>query len=388
MKKIICTISMVVILFNFIFCNSVYAEYAAKFQGIDSVQPDTITGKDQEGLANEGKVENDSMGPMDLVWGILGSVFGAISGIIAAVLNLFPMLMQLVMSILVEKGFSIENAAFNLIPMFSINYFDFGENYKVGNIELKNEGEILTLRGSIAEWFYVIRLISIAVSLLVLIYVGIRMALSTLAADKARYKKMFMGWAESIIILFLMQYIISFLFFLGEKFGSIVYDLKVIMDANGEISFEQDIMNSMFSFMAITSGWEYTLYSIMYWVLIFVQTKFFVLYFRRVVVVGFLIIIAPAVTITYPIDKAGDGKAQAFTAWFSELLVNIMIQPIHAIIYLVFMYTAGEIAKQSMLVGLIFLLNITKVEKYVLKLFNLKNVVSMKSVDEERKKGI
>ena len=112
------------------------------------------------------------------------------------------------------------------------------------------------------------------------------------------------------------------------------------------------------------------------------------MYFRRVVVVGFLILIAPAVTVTYPIDKAGDGKAQAFAVWFAELVINIMIQPIHAAIYLVFMFTAGEIAKHSILIALLFLLSMTKIEKYVLRLFNLKNVTSLKPVDEERKKGI
>ena len=92
-------------------------------------------------------------------------------------------------------------------------------------------------------------------------------------------------------------------------------------------------------------------------------------------------------TVTYPIDKVGDGKAQAFSVWFNELAINIFIQPIHAMIYLVFIYTAGEIAKHSILVALVFLLSLTKVEKIVLFLFNLRNVASLRPVDEERKKA-
>lgn len=108
-------------------------------------------------------------------------------------------------------------------------------------------------------------------------------------------------------------------------------------------------------------------------------------YFKRLITVGFLILISPLITITYPIDKMGDGKAQAFSVWFHELAINVFIQPIHALIYLIFMYTAGEIAKKSIIVALVFLLALTKVEKIVLYLFNLKNVTSLKPVDEERK---
>ena len=117
-----------------------------------------------------------------------------------------------------------------------------------------------------------------------------------------------------------------------------------------------------------------------------VQIKFFLSYFRRVIVVGFLILISPIVTITYPIDKIGDNKAQAFWVWFNELAINIFIQPIHAFIYLVFMFTAGEIAKYSLLVATIFLYGMTKVEKLVLHLFNPRNVISLKPVDDEKNK--
>ena len=41
-------------------------------------------------------------------------------------------------------------------------------------------------------------------------------------------------------------------------------------------------------------------------------------------------------TVTYSIDKAGDGKAQAFGNWLSEFVMNVLVQPLHAIIYLVF----------------------------------------------------
>lgn len=103
------------------------------------------------------------------------------------------------------------------------------------------------------------------------------------------------------------------------------------------------------------------------------------------ITVGFLILVSPLITVTYSIDKVGDGKAQAFSVWMNELVINVLIQPIHGLIYLIFMYTAGEIAKLSMWIALAFLLGLTKFEKIILQLFNLRNVVSLRPVDEQRK---
>ena len=44
---------------------------------------------------------------------------------------------------------------------------------------------------------------------------------------------------------------------------------------------------------------------------------------KRSIKMAFLTLMAPLVTLTYAIDKMGDGKAQAFNSWLKELLENI-----------------------------------------------------------------
>lgn len=389
MKKIISSLLMIVILFNFILCNKSYAD---SFEGTSSITSETegLSGASQEALVNEGSTSQGNIG-----WGTLGAIFGTIAGILATVINLFPMLVQVIMQTVAgeEQFFTIERAVFNQIALFNVNYFDFDASYTIGmtHQETINPTEnvantVISIRESVAQFFVIMRLIAMAISLLVLIYVGIRMALSTISSDKAKYKEMLIGWVESILLLFLMQYIITIIVNIGQMFGNIIYDIKYTLDANGEMSFEADIIDNIYSFMLGNSGWTYVLYSVVYWFLIGIQIKFYFSYFRRIIVVGFLILIAPLISVTYPIDKVGDGKAQAFSVWFNELAMNIFIQPIHALIYLVFMYTAGEIAKISILVALVFLLSLTKVEKIVLYLFNLKNVTSLKPVADEKTK--
>ena len=104
------------------------------------------------------------------------------------------------------------------------------------------------------------------------------------------------------------------------------------------------------------------------------------MYLKRFFAVAFLTVISPLITITYSIDKAGDGKAQAFSAWIQEYTVNMLIQPLQAFIYLIFAFSANEIAKASPIVGIIFLLSLTRAEKIVKTIFNLRNMVSISTM--------
>lgn len=104
------------------------------------------------------------------------------------------------------------------------------------------------------------------------------------------------------------------------------------------------------------------------------------MYIRRFIVLSFLIVISPLISITYSIDKAGDGRAQAFESWFREYLINILIQPLQAILYLVFVFSANEIAVKAPVVGIIFLLSLTRAEKIVKEIFNMRDLVSLRTM--------
>lgn len=75
---------------------------------------------------------------------------------------------------------------------------------------------------------------------------------------------------------------------------------------------------------------------IVYGALVVANLAMVLTYVKRTIVLGFLIIIAPLITITYSIDKMGDGKSQALNTWMREFIFTVIIQPFHCIIYLVF----------------------------------------------------
>lgn len=408
MKKLISTLLLIIVLFNFILnSGKSYADTdESVFGGEDTIKDESFSASEMESGINNGTVINPMTGKKtSLVWDILGKGFtGLIAGILGEILRIFPDIVRFCMACMVDddyikdgfnawsmltdedfrhehmEGYTIENTVFGKYNLFNINYFDFSN-------EATND---LTkaLKESVAKFYIILRLISIAMSLVILIYVGIRMALSTVTSDKVKYKKMFIGWLESIILLFIMQYIISIMFTVGDAVNSMMSTARDTLVSNDAKSFEKVTILKIHSFLVLTNGWKYFLYVVIYWILMYIQTKFFVMYFRRKIVVGFLILISPLITITYPIDKIGDGKAQAFTVWVHEMLINVFIQPIQALIYLIFMYTAGAIAENSTLIALLFLWNLTKIDRIILHLFNLRNMISMRPVDEERKKRI
>ena len=62
---------------------------------------------------------------------------------------------------------------------------------------------------------------------------------------------------------------------------------------------------------------------------------------------AFLTIIAPLVAITYPIDKINDGKAQAFDMWLKEYIFNLLIQPLHLLLYIILINSAMAFASKN-----------------------------------------
>lgn len=398
MKKIISTMLLIVVLFNFILCNNKTYAVEKPFEGTESINE--VDRKSEYTYMNEGKTTDSSIGETSFNWDTLGSIFGTVASILVSVVNVFPRTIQAAITtmtigrpsnISLIKKFTIEYTVFNQISLFDIDYFNMNNSYQLNslthdpatNFTYDYQESSKIIRKNVAKYFIILRLIALSANLLVLIYVGIRMALSSISSDKAKYKKMLVDWLESMIILFLLQYIISAMFTVGSTFSNIIYETRSAMMINGEKSFELSIMETIDESLISLSGWSFVFYSVAYWVLVTLQIKFCLMYLKRFLTVGFLIVISPLITITYAIDKIGDGKAQGFSVFFSELMINIMIQPIHALIYLVFMYTANEIAQYSILISILFLLALTKVEKAVLKIFNLKNVVSLKPVSEE-----
>lgn len=262
--------------------------------------------------------------------------------------------------------FTIYSLVMGEYEIFNIDFtgIDSNVNFKTDDLSIAE-----TLKYGVLYFYYILRNLSIGLSLVILIYIGIRMAISTLATDKAKYKNMFISWIASIFLVFFMHIIIIVFSVLLNKALEIIKELATQF---GISNIEEGILSGTISNMGTSVGFHPLTSLITVALFVYYEVKFFIAYTRRTFEVILLTVISPLVTITYSIDKVSDNKAQAFENWFKELSVKYSIQVVHALTYCVLIASAGVIAEQVPIFAAFFLLALDKAESIFRKIFNVK----------------
>lgn len=251
---------------------------------------------------------------------------------------------------------SPEDILFNKVELVDINFFDFSVS-----------GAILKIRENIAIWYYGLRNLAIVLLLAILVYVGIRMTLSTVATDEAKYKKMLVDWCVSFALVFVLHYII--IITLNINSGLVEIFDRANTNTNGQYEEAMGKVLESAKSIKLTIGMTS---AIIYSMLAIITIMFLIMYIKRMITIGFLIMIAPIITITYSIDKMGDGKSQALNTWLKEFVYNVLIQPFHCLIYLSIGGTAVSIMDgtlSSSVLAIIMLLFIFKAESIIRNIF-------------------
>ncbi len=385
-RKLVAVLLTIIFLFNTVNIKPIYAAEESSFKDLQE-QGSKTGGDTLNTLSEDGKttIHPNGGGEKNTTTKDTMSQGGGAASTLSTILAIFPNVANIILTIMINSGtsgenaiFSIQNTVFNQYALFNINFFSTSTEYRNNTTFNKSIAE------SVSGWFVICRNISLVILLGVLIYVGIRMAISTVAIERAKYKKMLIGWIESIVILFVLQYIFIILIMLSEN---IITLLKPLMDdLNQDIiagatfesgiedidkNFETKLVTGIKGAISNQKGWSKVWPVIEYLVLTFYQIKFFIVYLMRKLKVAFLIMISPLITITYSADKIGDNKAQAFNAWLKELIFQVFIQDLHAVMYLVFVLSAAAIAEKAPALAIVFLIALSNSEKIVKKIFNL-----------------
>lgn len=271
----------------------------------------------------------------------------------------------------ITDKFTIQALVQGAYEIFDINFLDLSD-LEENNMEADGFNDVLKL--SVAKYYYIIRNVSLIISVFALIYIGIRMAVSTMAEQKAKYKKLLIAWILSVIMIFMMHYIIIIALELSEWILKMIMQFGTQLEANLGINpdFESNVINRVQTNYSKAKGFATIPSIILYWSLVYYQLKFFMLYTLRTLEVAMLIIISPLVTVTYSIDSAGDGKSQAFNAWFKEIMEKIFLQDLHCLAYYIFLITASAIAEKAPALALLFFASLSRVEKLVKTLFKMR----------------
>lgn len=271
---------------------------------------------------------------------------------------------------------SIDDFVFNHYPDTKIDFFmDPPGESAIGK---ENDKESILIWGSkgdgsgglygtINQWYSVFRMLAIIVYMIMIIYMGIRVMLSSTGDNLAQYKTLFMYWVTGVVILFFYPFVMKYAIKMNSAFVKTVEESKnsilVGIDTGKPANIKNENVDSMetldFTESPFEGGTDYMsqiakdavetkrfalalTYIILTWQLLTLALH----YYKRIMMVGFLICIFPIVMTFYVLDKIGDGKSQSFNKWNKEFIVNVFIQSFHAIIY-VFVVGTVYAAKDS-----------------------------------------
>lgn len=395
-KKLAAFILILIFLINTAIPNNIYATTdTGNFTDVQNHQAesgeDTVDKVFEEQKAtvspDGGSSRDESLGETqsssNLIAGALGSLFSllpkTINGIITLVVNStqpntkdangelkYPKLSN-------TNRFTIEDLVMGKYYLFDINFVDY-------NATSTNPVDLV--KQSVAKWYFSLRNVAIVGNLLLLVYLGIQMAVSTVASQQAKYKKMFFNWLASFVLIFLMHYVLLFLFELQDVILSLIGSLTI-----GE-GFEEEIMNNTWNTYANAKGWNGVVYVIEIFILTYYQIKFFIVYFKRFLTVGFLFVISPLITVADAIYSV-NSRVPILKKWVKEMTYNIFLQVIHAAVYAVFILSATSIAKEVPIVGMLLLMTLSRTEKIIKSTFSMKGkgLGDEKLLDKIKQKG-
>lgn len=365
-KRIILLL-VVIICFNII---------ASNLSCVEAATEDTTSSSGLAADFAEGNKQLEGDSPIaSLIEGLVGIL---ITGPIRLVCLLMGMLLQTITSAVASIAgqefnmVTIDDILFNRVGITDINFFD-----------LDGAGSALrVLRELIAGWYYTLRNLSIVILLCILVYLGIRMAISTVASEKAVYKKMLIDWMVSFAIIFVIHYIILITINVSNALVDIIGNAQSAELAQST-SFWNSYMGEVFGLAGSWKILEGLGGSIMYLMLGVALFGYLFVYIKRMVTIAFLILIAPIITITYSIDKIKDSKSQALDTWVKEFAFNVLLQPFDCLIYVIFVSSAISITGQGIggLVLAIIMLTFRKQAMDIVK--NMFGFVAAKTLGQE-----
>ena len=292
----------------------------------------------------------------------LGELLDGVVGVVFWVVKLIPMIIARLFMSLVSlaingtegfvSGFTLDKVLFNEIPLLQVNFFQMPE---AGAF---NSEMITSLRKNVSIWYVSIRNLAAVILAIMALYVGIRMAISSVAEEKAKYKKMLVDWVVSLGLLFVLHYIMVFVVEINDSIVEVLRNIRdnTITGDNGSLM--DTIWENSFSTISLIEQLSYM--------------------FIYCITIAFLIMIAPIITITYSIDRMGDGKSQALNKWFKEYIYNILLQPFQCIIYLALVNSAiaslaEEVTLASGLIAGLMIVFMYQAENIIKEIFHFES---------------
>lgn len=290
---------------------------------------------------------------------------------------------------------------YNLIQTLNSDR-SIGNQEKIGN-SIVADG-FNGLREQISKWYQLIRNLSAAALFCVLIYLGIRIILSSVSEERAKYKSMLYNWLIALCLIFFLHYIMVIIMYITDKSVEVIgnglpstYQVNkpwtnekeefIYLLPNPIVGVNAGDDAKVYNLLELTrvysqagNRWFGMMYLFIYMILVVYTAIFIVKYMKRYMYMAFLTMIAPVIAFTYPIDKVKDGQAQAFNKWLVEYLFNALLQPLHLLIWLVLVGSATQLVTTNPIFAIVALAFINNAEKLLREFFGMNKATTAPGV--------
>lgn len=373
MKKL-SVVLVIMLILNFIICSFSYAVPANIDVDTSSFNMSSIYQADQEGTVEiEGNKKEIGV-TQSMVGSIAGTIMSPIVTLFGGAVGMGSVITELGGFYRTESDYGADKDG-----VLKVSSIIFGEYLLLDPDVTKTAANLnpsITPTGIIALMdlikeicaglFSLVRAIAIGFFIVLILVTAIRLAISSTATDIAKFKALIKDWAIGLGFTFAVKYVFLILNGVLELTMNTVWSARIALENANNISFEFVFYDNMWETLAQAGGMQFVGYGILFIFLIWVTIKFFLKYIMRVFKILFLVVMSPIVGAVYTFQKAGEkNSSDAITKWFSSYCMNLFIQPIHAIIYLIFMFSANEIATSAPFLGIIFLWALERADKII-----------------------
>lgn len=274
----------------------------------------------------------------------------------------------------------------------------------------QGKSSIESLRDIVSSWYTALRNLAVVGLLSVLVYLAIRMIVSSSNPEKAKYKQSLADWLVALCLVFFLHYIMAFTLAITESVtnmintstgdgnseviirmvkptgelteappssvtdeGDIGVEIETSKFNDIDVEFTTTLVGAARFQQQYSDATKKLSYMTIYIALTIYTAMFTFTYLKRLLNMTFLTLIAPMVALTYPLDKATDGKAQAFNMWLREYMFNALLQPLHLLLYTVLVGSAIQLAANNIIYAIAALAFILPAEKLLKAMFNFRN---------------
>ena len=305
-----------------------------------------------------------------------------------------------------EENLTVYKIIFNKIEKLDIDYWGIesvetttSDGEDDGTETENNEGLIgdsprSVLKNIVSYWYGVLTTIGIGIYLAMLLYIGVRILLSSTTSSAQKYKEMLTSWGLGIVILFCFPYVMKTVVVVNETFIEL---LDTSAQTNYEELKEKNTTSSGFlkpeegrNLYAVSSDDAMMLIreqaeddvnialSVVYLIMLGQLIVLIGVYYKRVFMMAFLITIFPIVAVLYVWEKTNKGGGRSLTTWTKEYIVLVFTQTFHAITYVVLVKAAYEafLIEGNWFIFMLSVVFLFNGEKIIRSIFGMKSSVN------------